>query len=257
MSQTSQDKPGGNTKTPGSQLYLWMITLPAENIEAPELSQNLSGFCKKFVFQKEKGEKTGYLHWQIFISLKTKEYFNTVKNLFPSSAHIEPVKDGWKAAKYCEKSETRVEGPYNEKTEFLKLITELYPWQAMIRDICLETPDDRTVRWVWESAGNRGKTQFCKYMAVKHGAVVLGNGAFKDIAMALPANPKIVLFNLTRDLEEKVNYSALEAIKDGMIFSGKYESKMKIFDSPHVIVFANFPPRKESMSLDRWVITHL
>lgn len=257
MSQTIQDKPGGNTKPPGHQLYLWMITLPAEGIEADELSQNLMPLCKKFVFQKEKGDTTGYLHWQIYISLKTKEYFNTVKNLFPAKAHIEPVKNGWKAAEYCQKAETRVEGPYNEKSEFLILIKDLFPWQARVRDICLTPPNDRDIFWIWEKVGNRGKTQFCKYMAVKHGATVLGNGAFKDIAMALPKNPKIVLFNLTRDLEERINYSALEAIKDGLVFSSKYESHTKVFNSPHVIVFANFAPRLESMSADRWKIQQL
>lgn len=259
MSQTSQDKPGGNTKTPGSrnQLYLWMITLPAENTEPKELSQNLLVFCKKFTFQKEKGETTGYLHFQIFISLKQKEYFNTVKNLFPSNAHIEPVKDGWKAAKYCSKDETRVEGPWTEKSEFLESINKLYDWQTKIRDECLKKPDDRTINWIWEEVGNKGKTQFCKYMAIKHQATILGNGAFKDIAMALPEHPKIVLFNITRDLEERFNYSALEAVKDGLIFSGKYESKTKIFNSPHVYVFANFEPRLDAMSKDRWNIVKI
>jgi len=120
--------------------------------------------------------------------------------------------------------------------------------------MCLTEPDDRTIVWVWEENGCAGKTQFCKYMALKHQATILGNGAFKDIAQALPDNPKIVLFNITRDLEERINYSALEAVKDGLIFSGKYESKTKIFNSPHVVIFSNFEPRKESMSLDRWKI---
>lgn len=257
--QSIQKNPGGNTKTPGSkqQLYLWLITLPAENIDAMELSQNLKNFCKKFVFQKEKGEETGYVHWQIYISLKQKEVFNTVKNLFPSAAHIEPVRDGWKAANYCKKSDTRIEGPYDETSTFIKTITNLYDWQQHLLDMCLKEPDDRTIVWVWESQGNRGKTQFCKYLYIKHGATVLGNGAFKDIAQAIPANPKIVVFNITRDLEERFNYSAVEAVKDGMIFSGKYESTMKVFNSPHVMIFANFQPRLDAMSLDRWHIINL
>lgn len=257
LSQKIQDKPGGNTKTPG-QLYLYMITLPFDKNEDPsELSQNLKTFCKKFTFQKEQGDKTGYVHWQIFISLKTKEYFTAVKNLFPSGAHIEGCKDGWAAAKYCEKSETRLEGPYTEKSVFLKIITKLYPWQQKIRDECLTDPDDRKIIWVWEAKGGIGKTQFCKYMAVKHGATILGNGAFKDIAQALPTNPKIVMFNITRDLEERFNYSAIEAVKDGLMFSGKYESHTKIFNSPHVVVFSNFEPRKSAMSADRWNVIHL
>jgi hypothetical protein len=259
ISQPSQSELEGNTKTSSikNQLFLWLVTLPSAEIEASQLSQELSTFCKKFVFQKEKGKETGYIHWQIYISLKTKEYFATVKNLFPHNAHIEPVKDGWKAANYCKKSDTRIEGPYDEKSVFLKTITNLYEWQKKILDNCLTEPDDRTINWIWESEGNRGKTQFCKYMAVKHKATVLGNGAFKDVAYALQENPKIVLFNITRDVEEKINYSVIEAVKDGMIFSGKYESKTKIFNSPHVYIFANFEPRVKAMSRDRWVITKI
>jgi len=259
MSQTSQEKEGGNTKTPSTkyQVFLWIITLPAEEMDASQLSQELKVFCKKFVFQKEKGSETGFLHWQIFISLKNKEYFGTVRNLFPSSAHIEPCKNGWKAASYCKKDETRIEGPYDENSTFLKTIQELYPWQQKIRDECLIEPDDRTINWIWEEKGNRGKTQFCKYMAIKHEAVILGNGAFKDIACALPDAPKIIFFNITRDLEERFNYSAVEACKDGMIFSGKYESKTKIFNSPHIYIFANFEPRRDAMSRDRWNIVKI
>lgn len=262
MSQTSQEKEGGNTKTPSSkyQLFLWMITLPAdETTDSCKLSQELKTFCKKFVFQKEKGEDTGYEHWQIFISLKTKEYFSTVKNLFPAAAHIEPVRDGWKAANYCKKSETRIEGPYDENSTFLKTLTEgrLWEWQEKIRIECLKQPDDRTINWIWESEGNRGKTQFCKFMAIKYGATILGNGAFKDIACALPDHPKIIFFNITRDLEERFNYSAVEACKDGLMFSGKYESKTKIFNSPHIYIFANFEPRENAMSKDRWNIVRI
>lgn len=258
-SQTSQAKPGGNTKTPGpnNQLYLWIITLPSENIEPKELSQELKTFCKKFTFQKEKGEETGYEHYQIFISLKHKEYFATIKNLFPSAAHIEGCKNGWMAEKYCKKSETRLEGPWTEESEFIDTIINLYEWQKKIRDECLKKPNDRTINWIWEEKGNRGKTQFCKYMAINHKAIILGNGAFKDIAQALPNHPKIILFNITRDLEERFNYSAVEAIKDGIIFSGKYESKTKIFNSPHVYIFANFKPRLDAMSEDRWNIIKL
>lgn len=262
VSQKSHPEPEGNTKTSDSktnQLYLWMITIPVEpeNENAEDLATQLKEFCKKFVFQKEKGESTGYVHWQVFISLKTKERFCTVKNLFPSKAHIEPCRDGWKASQYCKKTDTRLEGPYDEKTEFIKSIKELYPWQAKLRDELLTDPEDRKIKWIWDKEGNKGKTQFCKYMIMKHGATVLGNGQFKDIAQALPSNPKIVLFNVTRDLEDRINYSALEAVKDGLMFSGKYESRMKVFNSPHVVIFANFEPKKTAMSKDRWDIEEL
>lgn len=265
-SQLSQDKPGGNTITPGPdtrtiskyQCYLWMITLKSDGeTTASQLSQELKGFCKKFTFQKEKGESTGYEHWQIFISLKTKEYFGTVKNLFPSDAHIEPCKNGWKAEQYCKKSDTRIEGPYNEKSTFLKTIDNLYEWQEKLKNILVkDCDDDRVIHWYWDKEGCKGKTAFCKYMLIHHDATIIGNGAMKDIAYVID-NPKIVLMNITRSSEEHINYGAIESIKDGLIFSAKYESKTKVFNSPHVVVLANFEPKKDMLSKDRWNIVKL
>lgn len=258
-SQGSQEKPGGNTKTPGNiwQMYRFSVTLPYEEIEASQLSQHLNVFCKSFTFQGEIGE-SGYKHWQIELSLQTKLKMQEFKNLLGfNKAHIEPTKNYFAAKNYCSKSETRIEGPYTEKTTFLKTIEKLRPWQQTCLDLLLSPPDDRTIYWYYDPTGNKGKTQFCKYMAVKHGAIVLNNGAFKDLACALPDNPKMVLFNFPRSIEGAVNYGAIECIKDGMIFSAKYESKMKLFNSPHIVIMCNFLPRTEEMSMDRWKIINL
>lgn len=231
--------------------YRFFFTLKKESMTQSDLLTRLKEIAKEFTFQLEKG-KDGYEHWQGVFSLKTKERFMTCKNHFPNTIHLERCKDWFASRNYCSKSETHIDGPWSEKSSNIKIITDLYDWQKQLEDICLTEPNDRTIHWVYDYKGNAGKTQFCKYMFVKHGATILQNGAFKDLAFALPDNPKICLFNITRDLENKMNYSALEAIKDGMLFSGKYESKMKIFNSPHVIVFANFKPRFESLSEDRW-----
>lgn len=256
MSQPSQEKPAGNTKTAGPvyQQYCWFITLPAEETTASQLSQHLKGFCKKFTFQKERGEG-GFEHWQIEVSLRHKEYFQTFKNILGfNKAHIEATQDYFAAKNYCSKKESRIEGPYNEKSVFLNTIEDLYPWQQDMTRRCLEEPDDRKIVWIYNPEGNAGKTQWAKYMAIKHNATVLNNGAFKDLAQAIPDDPKIVIFNIPRSVEEAVNYGAIECIKDGIIFSAKYESRTKIFNSPHVIILANFHPRVEEMTIDRWEI---
>jgi hypothetical protein len=258
MSQESQEKPGGNTNTPGSrnQLYRWFLTIPYEEITASQLSQHLLTFCKKFTFQAEEG-KSGYKHWQCEISLKSKEYFQSVKNLIGiDKAHIEPTKDYFSAKNYCSKEETRIEGPYDETSTFLKIITELRIWQQQIINIIKNEPDDRTINWFWEKKGLAGKTQLCKYLIVHHKAQCIGSCKSADMAYAIN-NPKIVVINLTRTSEEHVNYGALEAIKDGLIFSSKYESGVKIFNSPHIFVFANYPPDTSTMSEDRWNIVDI
>lgn len=236
-----------------NQLYRWFFTIPIEEYTASQLSQNLKSFCKAWTFSGERGEG-GYLHWQGCFSLKNKEYFATVKNLFSVKAHIEPCKDWVRASTYCTKTDTHIEGPYDEKTIFLNLPDELYPWQKDVIELIKEKPDDRSIIWIWEADGCKGKTTLCKILASLHGAYILSNGCLKDIAYAVGDAPEIVCFNITRSYEDRLNYGAIEAVKDGLIFSGKYESKIKIFNSPHVLVFANFYPDTSKMSSDRWKI---
>lgn len=68
---------------------------------------------------------------------------------------------------------------------------------------------------------------------------------------------KIYIFDFARTVENFVSYEALETIKNGIYFSGKYESKTVVRNCPHVLVFSNFLPHMESLSLDRWNITEI
>jgi len=50
----------------------------------------------------------------------------------------------------------------------------------------------------------------------------------------------------------------LENLKDRMVLSPKYDSKMKILrKTPHVIVFCNEDPDMDKMSADRYIINAL
>ena len=70
--------------------------------------------------------------------------------------------------------------------------------------------------------------------------------------------PEIVIMDIPRTKGVTyVSYEAIEKIKDGLFFSGKYEGGMVRYNRPHFIVFANEPPETERMSSDRWVIEEL
>lgn len=261
LSQKSQAKPGGNTVNPWPkhQQYRWFLSVPVDetlNITASQLSQHLKSFCKKFTFQMEKGDETGYLHWQIELSLINKEYLDTVKNLIGDDrAHVEKTKNYFAAKNYCSKDATKVEGPYNENSVFVKTPKLKQQWQLKLKEILLnEDPSYRQLFWIYDKEGGAGKSDFCLHMYDLHQANLFNNGKFADIAYALNDNPKIVLFDLPRTLEERVNYTAIETIKTGYIFSGKYESKGKRFDKPHVVIMANFEPDYKSLSKGRWII---
>jgi len=63
----------------------------------------------------------------------------------------------------------------------IQILTELRPWQASIVEIATGEIDPRTVYWIYDPNGNTGKTQLCKYMVVKHDAMVATNGSIRDI----------------------------------------------------------------------------
>jgi len=157
---------------------------------------------------------------------------------------------------YCNK-----DGNYVTNFEVIKDPLDgkkLYKWQKRLLKLFKEEPDDRTIHWYY-GEGNDGKTAFAKHCAMKLGAAYV-NGASKDIKYFL-ANmkdvPKIVIFGIPKSSEGYVSYSALEEVKDGIIFSCKYESQMKIYNPPHVVVFANFEPDLDMISPDRWRVKRL
>lgn len=260
----SHPEPGGNTKNPrlSNQSYRWIATWHNEEITLSQLSQHLKLFCKEFYGQLEMGEITKKLHWQFCFSLKTKERLSTLKNHFSNNIHLEPTKDWFKAISYCTKKETRVEGPFDHTKDPIWTINfnSFYPWQKNIWNI-INVPNppenSRRIHWYWDPDGSKGKTAFCKWATVNiPKTIVLNNGGIKDIAHIISkiGQPNVVLFNFTRQNEERINYAAIEAIKDGIIMSGKYDSTMLVFNSPHIVCFANIPPDTEQMSLDRWDI---
>ncbi|OWF34515.1 Master replication protein [Mizuhopecten yessoensis] len=129
---------------------------------------------------------------------------------------------------------------------------ELYAWQRKALEQ-LKIQDDRTVFWIYDQEGNKGKTFLSQYCAANLDCIVLENGGKKDLAYTY-GEQEYVVFDFTRSMEENINYSFIEALKNGRIFSSKYESRIKIFDPAKVICMANFMPDQAKLSADRWMI---
>lgn len=193
-----------------------------------------------------------------------------MKNIFPK-CHLQGARN-WKNVKnYSSKNNTRKPGtkPITDGPPAVKDPLEgreLYPFQKEVLEILSKPADDRTVHWFWESEGCTGKTSLVKSICINNpGNCIFLNGKAADMKCAIaktmedgPA-PKIVLLGLPRTAEDYTGslYQGLEEIKDGLFFSGKYESKMVMFDSPHVMVFANWPPCESKLSADRWKIVEI
>nr|QKV51336.1 putative replication associated protein [Crucivirus sp.] len=131
------------------------------------------------------------------------------------------------------------------------------PWQQHIVDLTA-TPckDKSTIHWFWEPNGNAGKTTMSKYLYDHCGAFLVFNGKTADLAYPYDSEP-IIVFNFVMANEEKVNWQPIECLKDGIIYSSKYQSCLKRFASPHVICFANFRPPNGVMGSYKWNIVDI
>jgi len=220
----------------------------------------------KLRMQPEIGE-SGTSHYQGYIMFKTKQRLSALKKLNPK-IHWEAVRNVNAAVEYCCKEETRAEGVIYEKgfPKTLKILSsdKLYMWQNTIIEQLLTEPDDRTINWVVDTEGNKGKTTFCKYLlgTFDKRVVVLTAGNASDVANALK-NAKeggsdlndlmCVVFHYPRSAEH-IAYKVIESCKDGLITNCKYESGTLVFNNPHVWVFANEAPEQSKFSKDRWKI---
>ena len=89
-----------------SQNRSWMITLKVDDYSKADVENKLKSYT--YIGQQEQGDKTGYLHWQIYIENKTPIRFSTLKKKFPTG-HFE-VRWGSKQQcyDYATKSKTAI-----------------------------------------------------------------------------------------------------------------------------------------------------
>lgn len=139
------------------------------------------------------------------------------------------------------------------------------PWQKDVLDTVEGTADKRTIHWIWENQGNVGKSYLATYLKLTRGALVMESGKKMDMAFIFAQDPaEIVIINLSRtsapvDGKDYLSgvYSLCENLKDGMVMSAKYESKVVAFKVPHVFIFANWEPDYTKWSADRYNVINI
>lgn len=225
--------------------------------------------CRDWIYQLERGLKSGIYHYQGFCRLKTKDRpkalaiasnHHGLNGMCISAAHdIEALK--W----YCMKTDdTKIAGPWTCRPKYEgKDIFPLKDWQLQILMYCQGPVNTRELLWIFDQIGKHGKTNFKKFMSFYHDAKTFGWMKAADIfnLMVNEGPGKIYIFDLTREKPQDFPlndlYAAIEAIKDGSITNGKFNGGKMMFDPPHVIVLANFKPLTASLSADRWTIIDL
>jgi len=258
----------GNTKQSRIIASLnWFFTLnnySDKDIEDILLIFNNILLVKDYVFQKEKGANLTP-HLQGYVKFVKK--VRPIENFDNKKIHWEKVRDISAAIAYCSKEDSYDGERWTniKLKEPIKILNDdqLFKWQLNIIELIKKSPDDRIINWFWESYGCIGKTQFCKYLVVKYNACIMGGKASDCKHGIIKFNettgdfPKIVIFDIPRCNKDFISYDAIESIKNGLFFSGKYEGCQIIFNSPHIICFSNEPPEIEKLSLDRWNIIKL
>lgn len=116
-------------------------------------------------------------------------------------------------------------------------------------------PDDRSILWLYDPRGGSGKTTFGRRAASEFtdrfgdvGVLLLQASAKKDLALAFakagPMRIHTVIFDLCRQQVESDRHleylnGFMEGLKDGVIFSPKYDSQAIRFPPKTVIVLSN------------------
>lgn len=225
--------------------------------ECTVLVKELEQKCDKFVMQEEVGEG-GTPHLQVKVCFTKK--LRPVGAFTSKKIHWERS-SMWKGWEYCAKDNTHVGRRWTKGVVIPRKIEvdEPYGWQLKVVDICKKEPERRVIYWFWSPKGGVGKTELCKYIKMNFNALmVCGKASDMKCAIALRQKnekpfPDILLMNIPRSIEH-ISYGGIEEIKDGIFFSGKYESDDIIMPTAHLIVFANQEPDYEKMSEDRWKV---
>ena len=116
----------------------------------------------------------------------------------------------------------------------------------------LDAQGDRKILFVVDRKGNMGKTWLAKYLIAVRNAFYTNCTVYHDVTFAYNGEG-VVVFDMPRSLE-MINYGTIEAIKNGVMFSKKYESNAKLFKVPKVVVFMNAEPDLSKLSKDGWQI---
>lgn len=264
MAVSAVSASSGNTK-PRKRNRVWLFTHFDYTVSGSELHKKLLSLGSiKHLFQDEIAPTTQKKHRQGTVRFKNQVSFSTLTAEFPG-IHIEPCRSEEDSFRYCNKSDSKDPSGETFKhgfpVELRDPIVIPLPWQKSVLDVLSSSQiHPRKILWLWEPLGNMGKTSLSKHICINYKAIVLG-GKAHDIKAGIAAYIKehkeihCVIFDLGRT--ENVSYEAIESVKNGIFFSGKYESSMCLFNTPHVLVFANKEPNLSKLSADRWIVRNL
>lgn len=118
----------------------------------------------------------------------------------------------------------------------------------------------RVIDFFVDPTGNTGKTWICQWALTHHPEFVqiLSSGKRDDLCYAIDHTKKVFLFDVPRGQMEYFQYAVPEMLKNRLVFSTKYHSRMKTLPHvPYVAVFCNEDPNMDALSADRYRIVRV
>ncbi len=266
---------GKQEPRPKGTIALFDDSIPEGMYSQPQLCLLLDKHCKRWCFQLEKGEKNGYMHWQVRFSLKVRLRYSTIlqsikKKSFWIGGHITPTSNPtyWSGDMfYVMKEDTRVSGPWSDKDD-KKVLTQQLEWfvkqklRPFQTDIIEQSQifDMRTIDLIWDTTGCCGKSLLSEYMEYEGLAEEIpAYRLMDDIFQWVATRPikKSYIIDLPRGMKkDRLGdfYSGIEVIKNGVAFDKRNRATKVRFSRPRIFVFTNILPDFKLMSDDRWVI---
>lgn len=262
-----------------SSIAMYDYTIPTNLYDLPTLKAKLRTHAKRWVFQTEKGNKTGYEHYQVRLSLKTKKRYTTLKaerkkgidwlkgSFSPTSNPTYYTGDFF----YVMKEDTRIAGPWKDTDEIKVLTQQLkifltYALRPFQKDIIKEAIifELRKINLIWDTTGCCGKSMLSEYMEYIGIAEEIPPFRLMDDIFQWVCSrgikvgfKKSYIVDMPRGMKkDKLSdfYAGIEVIKNGIAYDKRYQGVKRRFDRPRVFVFTNTLPAFNLMSADKWVI---
>ena len=136
-----------------------------------------------------------------------------------------------------------------------------FPWQKVLKHhLQNDEPDPRQIVFCVDTVGNMGKSWFCLRMLTELSPRVqyITPSKVENMSYAMAEDDiDIMLVDCPRSRQELFQYDFVEYVKNGVVFSTKYESRLKFYKPCHVVVMMNQYPDYDKLSRDRFLVITL
>lgn len=233
-------------------MTIYMLTMP-------RTTQNKVLFKKfienndihKWVIGYETG-RTGYEHFQCRIQFAGD--FSKIKNGFPD-AHILEASDDWGY-------ETK-EGHFVSSDDNAAVLSCRYgilrDYQQQILNI-LDGQSDRGILVWYDKVGGIGKSYLTRWLHERRLAyyvppTIRDPKSIIQYVCAGYQHQKYIVIDIPRSAQwDESLYTAIETIKDGLIYDTRYTARVRDIWGAGVLVLTNTIPKLDALSIDRWDI---